>query len=94
MDLSKQCDAVSSYVQALTDILGEYHHQVKRMWPLPTDKPCYPFQPGDCESINIFREKHTLSFHWEGPYEVQLNIYAAIKRKTLLGSHKQHQTRS
>lgn len=47
VDLSKQCDVMSSYVQALTDILGAYHHQVKRMWPLPNDRPCYSFQPGD-----------------------------------------------
>lgn len=86
-NLCEQFDIMTSYIHELTSILEAYHQQAKEMWPLSTDKPYYLFRPGGQMNIKIFRRKQYLSPQWEGPHEVLLTTYTAIKiKKGPLGS--------
>lgn len=78
-NFSEQFDAMNSYRQKLTSILEVYGQQVKEACPTPCDKTCHPFGAGDWAYIKVFRRKQVLSPHWEGPYEVLLTTYTAIK---------------
>ncbi|XP_062248239.1 uncharacterized protein LOC133956894 [Platichthys flesus] len=72
-------DNMLSYCANLTSSLSDIRRQVTSSLPHPATEPLHNLQPGDFVVVKDFRRKNWRSRRWQGPYQILLTTYTAVK---------------
>ena len=67
------------YCKKLHSVLSQINSQVRAAQPIPASGPLHKIRAGDWVLVKDLRRKHWKAKRWNGPFQVLLVTYTAVK---------------